>query len=151
MIARRSILLLPVLLAARCGSSPPPPATLELTIACGPNINPSDTGAPTPVAIHLFFLTAAARFQRADVFALTEREKATLAEDEAASEEIIVRPGEHQTVKPALAKDVRFLGVAVLFRDIDQAKWRAMAPLAASGPNRLTLKIDGIEVSLAPT
>jgi type VI secretion system protein VasD len=93
---------------------------------------------------------AAARFQRSDVFALTEREKVTLAEDEAASEEIIVRPGERRTIKPELAKEVRFLGVAALFRDIDRAKWRAVAPLAASGPNRLTLKIDGIEASLAP-
>jgi type VI secretion system protein VasD len=150
MIARRSILLFPVLLAARCGSSPPPPATLEVAIACGPDINPNDTGAPAPVAVRLFFLTAATRFQRSDVFALTEREKATLAEDGAASEEIIVRPGEHRTIKPELGKEVRFLGVAVLFRDIDRAKWRAVAPLAASGPNRLTLKVDGIEASLAP-
>jgi type VI secretion system protein VasD len=150
MIARRPILLLPVLLAARCGSSPPPPATLELAIACGPIINPNDTGAAAPVVVRLFFLTAATRFQRADVFALTEREKATLAEDEVASQETIVRPGEHRTMKPELAKEVRFLGVAVLFRDIDQAKWRATAPLAVSGPNRLTLKIDGIEASLAP-
>jgi type VI secretion system protein VasD len=158
MTSRRALLVGPVvLLAARCGKSPPPPPppppppTLELSIACGPNVNPNDAGAAAPVAVRLFFLTADARFQRSDVFALTDREKATLAEEETSSEEIMVRPNEHRTVKSELAKGVRFLGVAVLFRDIDRAQWRAVAPLTASGPNRLTLKIDGIEVSLAPS
>jgi type VI secretion system protein VasD len=149
---RRGLLLLPLLFAARCGSSPPPPppATLELTVACGPVINPNDTGAPAPVAVRLYFLTGAARFQRADIFALTDQEKATLGEEGSASQEIIVRPGEHRTIEPELAKGIKFLGIVVLFRDIDRARWRAVTPLTASGPNRLRLKIDGIEASLAP-
>jgi type VI secretion system protein VasD len=150
-ISRRTVLLLPMLAAVRCAAPPPPPATLELVIVCGPGINPDGTAAPAPVAIRMYFLTASARFQRADVFALTEREKATLADDVASSEEIIVRPMERRTVKSELAKGVRFLGITVLFRDIDRAQWRAVAPLSASGPNRLTLKIDGIEASLAPS
>jgi type VI secretion system protein VasD len=152
--SRRAVLLLP-LLATRCGSKepppPPPPPTLELAIVCGPGINPNDAGAPAPVAVRLFFLAADARFQRADVFALAEREKATLAEDLLSFQEIIVRPNEHLTLSPDLPKGAHLLGIAVLFRDIDRAKWRSAAPLAANGPTRLTLKIDGIEASLAPT
>ncbi len=156
MIVRRSLLLLAVLLTARCGSSPPPPPppppppTLELTVVCGAGINPNDAGAAAPVAVRLYFLTASARFQRADVFALTDQEKATLADEGTVSQETMVRPGEHRLLKPDLPKDSKFLGVVVLFRDIDRAQWRAFAPLAASGPTRLTLKIDGIEASLAP-
>jgi type VI secretion system protein VasD len=150
--SRRAVLLFP-LVATQCGSppEPPPPPTLELAIVCGLGINPDDAGATAPVAVRLFFLTTAARFQRADVFALTEREKATLAEDLASFQEVIVRPNEHLTLSPELAKGVHVLGIAVLFRDIDRAKWRATAPLPASGPTRLTLKIDGIEAALAPT
>jgi type VI secretion system protein VasD len=120
-------------------------------VACGPGINPNDAGAPAPVAVRLYFLTSAARFQRADVFALTDQEKATLADEGTPAEEAIVRPGERRTIKPELPKGTKFLGVVVLFRDIDRARWRAVAPLAASGPNRLTLKVDGIEASLAAT
>ena len=147
---------MPVLAAARCGSSPlpppppPPPATLELTIVCGPGINPNGLGSPAPVVVRIFLLTATTRFERADVFALTEREKATLADDLVSSDEVIVRPSERRTVQPELGKSVRFLGIAAMFRDIDRAQWRAVAPLAVSGPTRLVLKIDGIGVSLAP-
>jgi type VI secretion system protein VasD len=98
----------------------------------------------------MYLLTAEARFQRADVFALTEREKATLADDVTTSEEIIVRPRETRTIKPELGKGARFFGIAVLFRDIDRAHWRAVAPLAPSGLNRLTLKVDNIDASLEP-
>lgn len=149
MTSRRALLLL---MAARCAPAPPPPpATLDLAIACGPGINPDAAGNPAPVAVRLFFLNAPTRFQRADVFPLTEQEKATLAEEGAGSEEMIVRPGQHLAITRDLPKGVRFLGVAVLFRDIDRAKWRAVAPLAPSGPNRLTLTVDGIEAKLAPT
>jgi type VI secretion system protein VasD len=148
---RRTILLLPVLMSSRCAPAPPPPATLDLAIACGPGINPDDAGKPAPVAVRLFFLNAPTRFQRADVFPLTEQEKATLAEEGAGSEEMIVRPGQHLAVTRDVPKGVRFLGVAVLFRDIDRAKWRAVAPLASSGPNRLTLTVEGTEAKLAPT
>jgi len=36
----------------------------------------------------------------------------------------------------------------VLFRDIDQAHWRAVSPVAASGPSKLTLKINGLTATL---
>lgn len=149
---RRLVLLLPALALTRCGSKPPPPPpSLELTIACGPVINPDETGAAAPVAVRIYLLSAETRFQRADVFALTEREKVTLAGDGAMAEEVIVRPGQHQTLKPALKPDSHSVGVVVLFRDIDRAQWRALAPIAASGPTRLTLKIDGLTASLAPS
>ncbi|MBN8872221.1 MAG: type VI secretion system lipoprotein TssJ [Rhodospirillales bacterium] len=149
--SRRLLLLLPALALTRCGGKPPPPPpSLELTIACGPVINPDETGAPAPVAVRIYLLSAETRFQRADVFALTEREKATLGGDGAMAEELIVRPSSRQTLSPALKPDTHQLGVVVLFRDIDHAQWRAMAPIAANGPTRLTLKIETNSASLAP-
>ena len=49
------------------------------------------------------------------------------------SEEVVVRPGETRKVTLTPKPGVRFLGIAVLFRDIDRAQWRAIAPIAASG------------------
>lgn len=161
MIGRRALLRLaaagPALslagLAARCASPPPPPPpppTLDLTITGGADQNPGPSGTAQPVAVRLIQLNASAKFERADVFALTEREKATLGEDDAGSEEFVIRPGETRAVKHELKKGVQFLGAVVQFRDIDSATWRAFVPVAPSGPTKLALRTAGTTVTLAP-
>ena len=145
--------LLPGLLLwplARCGAPPPPPAVLTLIIQGGADQNPDASGHAAPVAIRLYQLVTSTSFERADFFALTEREQATLGQDSAGSEEVLLAPSEPQVIRRELKKNVTALGVAVLFRDIDHAKWRAVAPLAASGPTHLTLTLSGTTVSLKP-
>lgn len=151
MIDRRHFLAAPAIaLLASCGG-PPPPAVVELRLKAGADQNPDSTGRPVAVATRLYLLNAAGRFQGADIFALTERERATLGEDNAGMEEVVLRPGESREMKLHPRSGVRYLGAATLFRDIDRARWRALAPLAASGPTRLTLTIKGTQMTLAPS
>lgn len=144
---RAFVALLPL---AACGPKPVPPAVLDLTIAAGPDQNPDNAGRPAPVAVRVFYLAATAKFERADVFALTEREAATLGADSMGSEEFVLRPGETRALNRMPKAGVQFLGVAVLFRDIDRAQWRAVAPVAASGPTALRLTLANIRATLAP-
>jgi type VI secretion system protein VasD len=148
MISRRSALVLPTLWLARCGSSPPPPPSLNLTITAGADQNPDPAGQPAPVAIRLYQLASDTAFARADVFALTDHEAATLGADDLGSEEIVIAPGEHLSIAHPLQPGARVLGVAVLFRDIDRAAWRAQAPLAGHGPTRLVLTTAKLRVTL---
>ena len=148
MISRRLFVGGCALLAARC-SSPPPPAVLTLTIIAGADQNPNPEGRPTPAAVRLYQLAATAKFERADVFALTDQEQQTLGQESLGSEEFVLAPGETRTVTRELKKGTQFVGIAVLFRDIDHARWRAVAPVAASGPSRLTLKTNGLTAVLA--
>jgi type VI secretion system protein VasD len=156
-IPRRRILLrLPAwiavpLLVESCAAPPPPPPSIDLTIIGGADQNPDQSGRPLSVAVHLYQLVSPAKFERADVFALIEREKQTLGEDSPASEEIVIAPGQKQQVKHELKPGVQYLGVAVFFRDIDNAKWRAVAQLAPSGPTKLTLTVTGVTATLAPS
>ena len=149
MTSRRAVLGLFALLATRCSSTPPPPAVLTLTVIGGSDQNPDASGGPSPVAVRLFQLNGTAKFERADVFALTEREQQTLDGDSQGSEEFLVAPGETRTITRELKKGVQFLGVAVLYRDIDRARWRADAPVLASGPTKLTLRINGVNATLS--
>lgn len=152
MIARRRLLAIPGLglLLTRCGPAPPPPAVVEVHIKAGKDQNPDAGGTPVAVAVRLYSLNAPGKFSAADVFALTERERATLGEEGAGSEEIVVRPGDDRTVTLSPKSGVRFLGVAVLFRDIDRATWRAVAPVKASGLTKLTLMIGANTAKLGP-
>jgi type VI secretion system protein VasD len=148
MISRRLLLALPALLAARC-SSPPPPAVLTLTVVGGADQNPDASGQGATVAVRLFQLKSNAAFERADVFALTEREQQTLGTESLGSEEFVLKPGESRTLTRELKPGAQFIGTAVLFHDIDRARWRGIAPVAASGPSRRTLTITRLTAALA--
>ncbi len=146
---RRLLLLTPPLaLLSSCG--PPPPGVVDLTIKAGSDLNSSRTGTPLAVAVRLYTLNARARFTSADAFALMERDRAVLGDEGSRSEEIVVRPGETRKVTLAPKPDVRFLGVAVLFQDIDSAQWRAIASIAASGTTRLVLALGSNKAVLEP-
>jgi type VI secretion system protein VasD len=148
MIARRLLLVAPaVLLVASCGGPPAPPV-VDLTIRANPDINPNAAGTPVSVAVRLYSLNARGRFASADVYSLMQREAAALGTESAGSEEVVVRPGETRKITLAPKPGVRFLGVAVLFRDIDRAQWRAVAPIAESGLTRLALSIGGNRAAL---
>ena len=153
-MTRRAALMLLVVLAAGCSSPPPPPppppapAVLTLTIIGGPDQNPGPSGHAAPVAVRLYQLNGTAAFERADVFALTEHEQQTLDGESQGSEEFLIAPGETRAITRELKKGVQFIGIVVLFHDIDQAHWRAEAPVAASGPSKLTLRISGINAVL---
>jgi type VI secretion system protein VasD len=112
--------------------------------------NPDAAGKPAPVAVRIYQLTATAKFERGDVFALTEHEQATLGQDDAGSQEFVLSPSETQTKTFELKPGVQAVGVVVLYRDIDQAQWRADAPVASSGPTKLALNVGKLAITLKP-
>jgi type VI secretion system protein VasD len=132
---------------AGCASPPPPPPSVNLTIEGGANQNPDGTGRPSPAALQLYYLNATAKFERADVFALTEREQATLGTDSAGSEQFVIAPGERRQLTRELRQGVQALGVVALFRDVDAgATWRAVLPVATSGPTEIRIRLEGNRV-----
>jgi len=144
---RRPLLFLPALALAHCAGPKPPPA-VELAVSGAANQNPDSAGRAAPVAVKIFKLTATAKFERADVFALTEREAATLGADSVGSEEFVIAPGENRTISRELPPTARFVGAVALFRDIDHSTWRGVVPIAGSGLTKLRLTLDGTTLSL---
>jgi len=150
---RRSLLLLPAaLLLARCAPAPKPPPVLTLTMVGSAGQNPDPGGSAAPVAVKIYQLTATAKFESSDWTSLTQNEAATLGADEAApSQQFVVGPGETQTKTFELKSGVQSIGIIVLYRDIDHAQWRALAPAASSGPTKLTLNIAKAAATLQPS
>jgi|SRR6185312_11438239 len=152
MTRRRELLLLPAgLLLARCAPPPKPPAVLTLTMIGSADQNADPGGKPAPVAVKVYQLSATAKFESSDWTALTEHEQQTLGQDEAApAQQFVVGPGETQTKTFELKNGVQNIGIVALYRDIDHAQWRAVAPAADSGPTKLTLTIGKLAVTLKP-
>jgi type VI secretion system VasD/TssJ family lipoprotein len=147
MTHRRAFLVLPPALAllaiAGCASTPTGPVRLTLTVHAGDDQNPDPNGHATPVAVRLYQLTDTDNFERADFFALMTHEPETLGGELLGSEEFVVSPGTSRTITRTLASGTRDIGIAVLFRDIEQADWRATAPVPGGGETDLTLSISG--------
>jgi type VI secretion system protein VasD len=152
MIGRRLLIgAVPVaLLIEGCGGPPPPPV-VDLTIRANSDINPDRMGTPVSVAVRFYSLTARGKFESADVYSLMQREAQTLGTESVGSEEVVVRPGETRKVTLMPKPGVRFVGIAVMFRDIDRAQWRMVAPIAESGLTRLTISISGTRAALVPS
>jgi type VI secretion system protein VasD len=146
MIGRRLLLVAPAALIASCG--PPAPPVVDLTVKANADLNRNQAGTPLSVAVRLYTLNDRARFSTADAYGLMERENAVLGDQRAGSEEIVVRPGETRKITMTPKPGVQFLGVAVLFHDIDRAQWRAISPIAASGTTRLVLAIGSNKAEL---
>jgi type VI secretion system protein VasD len=145
------LLALLALTESGCGGPTPlPPPVLDLTVTGSADQNPGAEGKPQPVAVHLYQLAATQKFAAADVFALVEREKATLGQDDLDSSTIVLKPSEKQAMKQEMKAGTQALGVVVFFYDIDHAQWRASAPVAASGLTKLDLHVEKLAVTLKP-
>lgn len=147
---RRSLLgVVPAALLIAACAGPPPPPVVDLTIRASADINPTAAGTPVSVAVRLYSLNGKSRFESADVFSLMQREAQVLGTEGAGMEEVLVRPGETRKVVLTPKAGVRFVGIAVMFREIDRAQWRVVAPIAESGPTKLALTIRGLNAALA--
>ncbi|MEA2777095.1 MAG: Type secretion lipoprotein VasD, EvfM, TssJ, partial [Acetobacteraceae bacterium] len=60
----------------------------------------------------------------------------------------ILSPSQQRSITIDPKPGVTAIGVAALFRDIDNAQWRAVAPIASNGATRLAAGIGKGSVTL---
>ncbi len=140
-----------VLALSSCASPPPPPppAVLTLNIVGSAGQNPDPSGQGNSVAVQLYQLASTGKFLSTDFYSLTGQEAATLGQDVmGASQQFLLTPGQKLTETEPLKPTVTAIGVAVLFRDINHSTWRLTAPVAASGPSVVNLRIRGLTASI---
>jgi type VI secretion system protein VasD len=145
---RRTFLAAPAAaVVANCGGAPDPPV-VDLTVRATPDLNRNAAGTPLAVAVRLYTLSSRGRFSSADAYALMDRDSTVLAGEGTRAEEIVVRPGETRNITLAPKPDVRFIGVAVLFQEIDRSQWRAVAGIAPGGVTRMVLVLGSNRATL---
>ena len=128
---------------------PPPPPVLTLNIIGSAGQNPDPGGQGNTVAVQLYQLAATGRFQSTDFYSLTGQEAATLGTDEVgSSEQFLVAPAAKLTETRPLKPNVVAVGLAVLFRNINQSTWKLLAPVAPNGPSTVTLRISGLTATV---
>ena len=144
--AGRVLLLLGLLLAAGCGSSPP---LLRGTIAVDSNVNPDRAGRPSPIVVRVYELKSVAAFNSADFFALFDNEQATLSGELVGREEFQLQPAETRQYQRQLQPVTKFIGVVGAFRDLEQARWRQTAPVPKKSKPAITIGVQARAVTVA--
>jgi type VI secretion system protein VasD len=137
-------------LLVACGSSPPPPTVVELTLVAAPDVNPDPAGRPQPIFVRYYQLAATSAFDSADYFQLHDKEAAVLGANLLDRQELPLTPGASQKVSITAKPGTTAIGVAAGYRDIDRAQWRADAPVAPGKTTKLTVQIGKLSVSVAP-
>ena len=125
--------------ASGCASKPPKPvpAVATLSIVARPDANPDASGRPSPIVLRLYQLKADAAFVDSDFFPLFDDDKRALGADLVSREEMELAPGEARALEVPFAPETRFIAVLGAYRDVGNARWRAIAPAPGSKGKRI--------------
>jgi type VI secretion system protein VasD len=114
---------------AGCATPDTHQRSIRLTLAASADLNPDRDGRPSPVIVRIYELAEADDFRHAAFFDLYDRDKSILNKAVLARTVIAVRPGQRLSVCKAIEPHGRYLAVFAAYRDIDGARWRAVANL----------------------
>ncbi|MDX1302272.1 type VI secretion system lipoprotein TssJ [Photobacterium sp.] len=122
-------------------SSTPDPTLVDLTLIATSDLNPDQTGRPSPMVVKIVELKAATGFENATFFDLYENTQKTLGPDFIAEEELILRPGEKHNMKLNLNENSRFIGIIGAYQQINDAEWRFLQTLEKEELQKVELGI----------
>lgn len=144
--------LLAALLMAGCSAKKPETpqaASLAVSAVASSDLNPDSTGRASPLVIRIYALRALADFQKADFFALYDRDEEVLAADLVKRDEIIIQPGKTITLEREFPPDVKHVAVIGAFRDVARANWRNSTNIKPGSTGVLLIRADANSVDIS--
>ncbi len=126
----------------------PDPTPVELTITASPEVNPDRNDRPSPILLRVYELRSAGAFETADFFSLLEQDQAVLGAELVNRWEFQLAPGETTRLDASFQATSSTLGIVAAYRDIEQARWRAVMPLRSGRKNELSVMVGQLEVSI---
>jgi len=120
-----------------------PPST-DLAISVSKDVNPDISGRPSPVVVKIFELSSRAIFDTQDFFSLYDNAEQILGPDLIKKDEIELQPSTIQNYKMSLNRNTRYVGVVVAYRNIDQARWRAVIEVDPTGYDDIDVNVEAI-------
>lgn len=140
-------------LAGLAACAPPPPepeapTLLSVTFAASGDLNPDETGRPSPAVVRVLELTSEDVFRAASIFDLLDDLEGTLGDTLLAQHEVILNPGVALERGYGLSDEARVVGVMVEYQAIETAVWRAFLDITPNELNQLRAGLRADEVVL---
>ncbi|MEE2000640.1 type VI secretion system lipoprotein TssJ [Alkalimonas sp. MEB108] len=122
----------------------PPSTTLHFRVAA--DLNPDQNDRPSPVIVKVFELASKTIFENQDFFALYDDPSAVLRTDLLKKDEFVFEPGQQSQSRMELHPATKAVGVIVAYRDIENARWRAVVDVKPTGYDNQYVYIESLAV-----
>ncbi|WP_374568573.1 type VI secretion system lipoprotein TssJ [Ideonella sp.] len=129
-------------------ASAPKPTKVSGTVVATATVNPSASMRPSPLMLRVYELKTATAFNGADFMSLYQRDQAELAAELVAREEMTLAPGESKPWAKMLSPDTKFIGVVAAYRDLEHARWRAIAAVEPGKAQKVVIRADALAVTV---
>lgn len=126
----------------------PDPSPVELVLTASPEVNPDRNDRPSPVLVRVYELSSTGAFETADFFAVLEQDQAVIGSEMVNRWEFQLDPGETTTLDASFQAASGFIGIFAAYRQIDQAQWRAVAPIRSGRENELSAMVGRLGVTI---
>ncbi|ERT14974.1 type VI secretion system lipoprotein TssJ [Photorhabdus temperata] len=127
------------------------PSTAAITLLAEPDINPNKNGEPTPVEMHLIYLSEDSRLLAADYDQLeSDKLDKALGKNYINHQDYTLLPGQYKLLPVIpLEKNSRYIGVIVRYADINQSEWKKVIKVKDTGQQyHILVHIRANEVEL---
>lgn len=144
---RSSLLFSIVLMLCSCQalySTFPPATTLHFRVA--DDLNPDQNDRPSPVIVKVYELASRTIFENQDFFALYDEPALVLKTDLLKSEEFVFEPGQSSQSRMELHPATKAIGVIVAYRDIENARWRAIVDVKPTSYDNQYVYLESLAV-----
>lgn len=105
---------------------------VALSFIADNNINPDDTGRPSPLFIRLYELKSPRQFERANFIDLYEREGEVLGADLLGKQTLKpLKPGDQRKDTLVVNKEAQYVGLLAEFLQYKNAKFKVVIPVTS--------------------
>ncbi len=145
-----TLILMLTVLVFSCASQPPPPKPTHLILEfeTGKGINPDPDGRPSPLAFRIYELKSLSHFNGADFISLYGKDTNQLGTDLVRKHELILQPNDKKTLNIEASSETKALGVFAVFRNYEQAQWKASAGIRPHETTEIQIKANGNRVTI---
>ena len=139
------------ILTSGCGKDvklPPPSAQVNVEIKAAAELNPDESGRPSPVVLRIYALKSLGKFNSANFYDLYNDDQAQLGGDLVNVEEFHLTPGGQKIYVREIPPDALYLGVLAAYRGLINAVWRDSIPMPGGRATNFTVKLGENTVSI---
>lgn len=123
-------------------------AEVQLNIEVGKQVNPDPSGRASPLVIKVYQLNDKLAFETKDFFSIYDASDKDLMKAIVEQKEYQLNPG-HEIHKALITEPtVQYIGIVAAFRDIEIAKWRAVAKVTPGEEHSITFTLEGVSIDV---
>ncbi|UTV26502.1 type VI secretion system lipoprotein TssJ [Photobacterium atrarenae] len=124
------------------------PAYTKLEFSVSEEVNPDLNGRPSPVVVKVYELSSRTLFENHHFFELYDEPEKVLGPDLIARDEFEFYPGSENSYDVTLQPGVRYAGILVAYRDLENARWREIVEIDNTDYETYQIDVGKLAVSV---